>query len=1019
MVRALRLVCLLALPQFLAYAQERPRLAWVEPGAPAEYSFSRIQPDGSTEVVGAPFSWDWLLSAPSGRYAAYWRKGEAALHIRDLSMGADRLVPEFPLVDPGQIRTASWRDDTLWMLLQPSPTQPPVLYAISAAVPSAVSTSGGFAIVSVTPTDDGTAAYGLAKAGGPESPERLLALCFADGRAPRQLGERQRVVGGRVVESDDRIALFASRTDRAGYIVTICDRDSGQEIALNPDGGAFQPAFCKGYRKAAYTTRAGIVVQELGGEPQLVAPHLPDRRFALSYHLTPSGDALLIETPGEKAGRTRAITRYPLDTGEAPTEILRLEAPASAGGSSVTFSDDGAGILVTTPLGAGTGATATHLGRVTGPLRRVTEGRVLASRFAPSGASIALVVQATGAESATLELAPTDAPPAQAPPALSVTLREQRGKVEAPSLSLTFAPGSDRLLATLIPPGSTRPSAFLLDGPAVAARLVSGDLIVRAADWSPSGHRVLIQALVGWGGVSTPVASLVSIDPASGKPTLLSGELRLTDAVAAKDGSVVALAQLKAPARQLSVSRAARESIPVSAEVDADDPIWSPDGGSVCFRSPVAQPPYSALYVGRPQTQPVLVSGELLAEDRPVWLPDGKRLYFTAVRASADGAARIGCLASSGGGAPRELGAMDRVTFLADRSGIVYHATEPTDGVYRLAFDGAAGPALVAEGYEGAMPSPDGRKAVVVRETPSGLVAGVVALDGGAVRALPSPPYARLSWSPDGTRLAAVSSADGGALTLVGADGKPGERLATHVEEVAWSPAGDRIAGLCVPAEEGAQVSIVCWSTDGKEVARSVWPAAMLPMRSAPPTLALLLQVPRTQLEWSADGAAIVSIGYSTDGASVTGRVMLPATQESFPLGVPGSVADLAWAPDGTLGVLAYAESSPDGATSQAAPRPLYVGSVSEGRFRQVRGAQSVEGFTWLPDGRVCFWVTEGTTESVGTFVTNIDGEGLFRLGAAAAASPRGALWPSVEARQRFELAWRPSRKPGEGGGGG
>jgi Tol biopolymer transport system component len=1017
MVRARRLVCLLALLQSLACAQERPRLAWIEPGAPAEYGFSRVQPDGAMTPLGQPFSWDWLVTAPSGRYAAYWRRGEAALHVRDLAMGADRLVPNLSVVDPSQIRSASWRGDTLWLLLQPSATLPPVLYAIAAAVPSAVATSGAFGIVSVTPTDDGTAAYGLARVGGAESQERILALCFADGRPPRQLSEHQRVVGGRVVESEDRVALFASRTDRAGYIVTICDRDSGQEVALNPDAGAFQPAFCRGYRKSAYTTRKGIVVQELGGEPQLVAPHLPDRRFALSYHLTPSGDALLVETPGEKAGRTRVLTRYALGSAEGPAEILRLDAPASAGGSSVTFAEDGARILVTTPLGTADGATAVHLGRVTGPLRRVADGRVLASRFAPSGSSVALVVQAAGAKDAQLQLVPADAAGPQAPPELPIALREQRGRVEAPSLSLTFAPASDRLLATAIPPGSTRPSAFLLEGTA-PARLVSGDLIVRAADWSPSGDRVLVQALVGWGGVSTPVASLVGIDPATAKPTLLSGQLRVTDAVVAKDGSIVALAQLKAPARQLSISRAARESIPVSGEVDADDPIWSPDGSSVVFRSPVAQPPYSALYVGRPQTQPVLVSGELLAEDRPVWLPDGKRLYFTAVRAGDAGAVRIGCLASSGGGAPRELGPMDRVTFVTDRSALLYHSTQPTAGIYRLGLDDLANPTLVAEGYDGAVPSPDGRYAVVVREEPSGLVAGIAPLSGGAVQALPSPPYTRLSWSPDGTRLAVVSAAEGGALALVGLDGKASERLAAGVTEVAWSPTGDRLAGLCVPPEEGAASSVVCWSLDGSEVARSAWPATTVPLRDAPPTLAMLLQVPRTQLEWSPDGQAILSIGYSTDGASVTGRVLLPKTQESFPLGVPGSIADLAWAPDGTLGVLAYAESPPEGGRSQAAPRPLYVGSVTEGRFRQVRGAETVEGFAWLPDGRVAFWVTEGEPASTGTFVTNTGGEGLFRLGAAA-APPGGALWPSVEPRQRFELAWRPSRKPGEGGEGG
>jgi Tol biopolymer transport system component len=1003
MTRVWRLLCLVAVAASVASAQgERPRLAWIEPGAPAEYAYYRVQPGGGIAQVGAAFTCDWIAPSPSGRYTAYWRTGEAALHMLDLSIGTDRLVPDLSLTDPSKTRAAQWCADTLWLHIDAGPDRPAPLVAIAAAVPASVVASGTYNVDRFYPTDDGAAAYIVARVGGQQSTERAVCLCRAAGGAAKELAQGQHVVRWALSESDARVALLASRTDRAGYVMIVCDRDSGQEVILNPEAGAFQSTYSRAFAKIAYTTGKGIVVQELGGDPVLVQKHLPDRRFALGYSLTPSGNALLVETPGDKARTNRVFTRYALDGSAAATEIARLPIAAGGAGSTMTWSDDGASLLLSTPLPGESGEVSLQAGPSTGPLKALCAGRVLSTRFSASGKSLAVVSLDPDGAAAGVRLFDVGAPSDAAPLCLA-TGRDERGRLIVPGLSLAFAPGGERLLVTGTEAGASRPGVFVLGAPGASSARVSADYIVRSARWSTAGERVLVEALCGRTGNGIPLASILAADPAgTTEPAVASGNLQLVSSTIAADGAIVGQALTRPSTRKLVISRVAREALPLSAEIDADDPVWSPDGTVVAFRSPVGLGAYTSVYVGRPQTQPVLVSGELLVDNRPLWLPDGGRLFFTAVRAGDKKIGRIGYLANVDGTAPRELGPMDRIEMLPDQSGILFRAEKPEPGVYRLAFDAPDKRVLVAAGGEGAMVAPDGKRALVVRDGKDGLSADVVTLDGGARVPLPSAYYTALLWSPDSTRIAAVTSEGPSALVIVGLDGKQTPPLVTRTEEFAWSRTGGDLAAIAT-SEEGT-TAISCWSADGQSTRRSAWPPTLRPLSAAPYALTMLLDVPSTQLEWSPDGRAVLGVGYSAGDGSVYGRVFLPATEESYPLDSRGSLARFAWSPDGkTLAALSYA----DPARTEGSARPLVIGDVVDGRFHTISGDAAVEGFAWLPDGRIAYWVVDGKPEQLGTFVTGTDGAGAFQLGPGAASSPNGALWPLAPEPVRREIRWR------------
>lgn len=987
----------LALVATAAWAQpERPRVAWIAPGPVARYQALAISPDGAARPVGGEFGYDWISLSPTGLFAAWWKQGEAAIHALDVTSGADRVVPDLAITDVEQVASVQWSGDTLWLQTAASENRPSTLWAVSPRVPAAVAASGTLAIERVFPAADGSAAYALARSGG----DQIVALCFADGRAPRLLCERQRVAGGTLLESGDRIALLATRTDRAGSIIYLCDRDSGQEIELNPEAGAFQPTYSEGFRSAAYSTREGIVVQSPGGEARLVHRHLPDRRFALSYRLTPSGDALLVEVPVAKDSAARVLLRYGLTGGEpAPVELARIEDCRRKGGSLYTFSDDGASLLIQSPLASD--GWSVLLGSATGPLSQVATGVPIAARFAPSGQSVALVMVGADPTKATVRVVATNGGSAPAAAPLTLAARERRGRFEALGLGLEFAPGGERLLVAGLPAEGGAASAWIVEGE--TARQVAPGATVARARWAPSGTSVLLDIVVGWLDQANPLISLESCDAATGVRRVLSGAQPAVRAQTTTDGGATVVSLVRAQRDELMLCRTAREALRVNGDASAAAPLWSPDGQMVAFTSPTHLPGLSEVWVARPETLPVRVSGELRASGAPVWSPDSTRLFFSARR--SDGTP-VGCLAALDGSEPRDLGPMGAIRLLPDASGITYRAPGPPEGIWRMRWADPR-PEPIAEGRDAAAGSPDGVRVLVARHDEKGYAAEIAG-PGGARIVLPNAYYRRLVWSPSGTHLAAITEEGPRNLVIVDLEGKQTASLAQDARSVAWSPSGDRLAAIVAEAE--GRVEVRCWTADGTSLGRGSWPETLVPLESAPSSLTDFLEVPERDIEWSPDGKAIVSLGYSAGDGYVYGRVFLPETDESFPLGATGSLARLAWSGKGSdLAALTYPERG-----QGTGDRPLLVGNAEEGRLAPLAtDGAAIDSFAWLPDGRLCYWARDGEEAARGTFVSPLDGAGAFRVTGAAA----DALWPRVPEPTVSELRWaapaRPTVRPG------
>ncbi len=990
-------------PAACAQTPGRPSAAWLEPGGQAQYGFVRFTAAGAPTEIGAPVSWEWRSLSPDGDFVAYWPPGAAALRIRNLTTGADQALEQLGVHAVSDIAHAIWENGVLWLVVTKG-RENAQLWAVTGAAPSAALASGQLSVVSVNPAPSGQCAYALVREGGAGGVGRGLALCCADGRAPRPIGDRQVVAGGRTVESGGRIAYFATRTDAPGYILVVFDRELEAEIVLNPDGGASQPVFAEGFERVAYSTREGVVVQDLGGDPRLLMRHIPDRRYARGYQFTPDGSGLVVELPTTRDGAEVEFRVLPVDGSEGPPSATGPAAPR-AGPSTLVFSPDGARMVALTPRTVVEAPTAVHvIDLATGQARTVAHAEVLATTLSSSGKTLAFVARYAGTEESAAALVVCGAQPSDPAPVTAATLqaRKVREKLQVPGLRLAFEPGGERLLATAALAGAARPAALVVDGPGAAARSISGDRVVQSARWTPSGDAILLNVVVAYDASGRPRTSLAAVSPAGGDPTLLSGAHRIIESLERSDGSLLALTEARPAYKKLVLSRAARERLDLSGEVSVNDATWSPDGESLAFRSLVAPPDFSSVYVGRPRTEPVLVSGETLMTGAPIWLPDSKRLLLFAREPGEDPDLRRGYLASSGGGAPRDLGPMKRAVLTADGGALTFAAGAPKRGVYALSLDGAAAPRLLAEDYDGVVPSPDGARALLLREQPDGLEIAVASIaGGGAVPLLGGVRLTRVAWSPDSECVAGVRAGDG-AVLIARADGATASgALGASAIDLAWSPDGERLAAVLSP-EEG-RTETACWDAAGQELARVPWPATTRSLHWAPPALKALLAPGADELDWSPDGQAVVFLARDEDGL-VTLRTLLPDRQASFPVGLGGSVAYYAWQPGGhALAAVSYEATRLDETQPSASGKTLSLIDVTEGRGVRLVEDLTPDSCAWLPDGRLCFWCVAGPSEdATGVFVVNADGRGLFRL-----AEAQAMVHPIVRRAARHEAVFR------------
>jgi hypothetical protein len=148
-------------------------------------------------------------------------------------------------------------------------------------------------------------------------------------------------------------------------------------------------------------------------------------------------------------------------------------------------------------------------------------------------------------------------------------------------------------------------------------------------------------------------------------------------------------------------------------------------------------------------------------------------------------------------------------------------------------------------------------------------------------------------------------------------------------------------------------------------------------------------------------------VGLSEDGLLEI-RTLLWEEQANMPSAFSGSVSDLAWSPGaGHLAALTYRlTTAPEEGLPAEPPRRLVVTEGHAGRTHNVAEGLSPDGFTWLPDGRLAFWCSEGLgPEARGTFVVNPDGTGRFRI-----APYPGVVWPRAPRPARAYVEYTPGR---------
>jgi len=984
-----------------ATAQDRPKAVWTEPGTPALSTFYTLTANAQPRDLGKPVSWSWISVSPGGEHAVYAPAGSPLLIARDLTTGEDHEVEDLHIEADTAIGWAQWSAATLWVVLKGGTGPGTRLYAINPTVPIAVPSSGPYEVMMASPAPGGKVAYVFARRGRTEQAEHVLLACSSDAPGPKLLAEREVVEGGRTDESGGRIAYWSTRPDRAGYCISLYDRAAGQEVPVTPEGGAFGPVFSQGFARAAYTTRQGIVVRAPGGPGTLVMKHLPDRRFARNYQFTPDGESLLVEVPSDKADTGRSFILIPLAQPSAARTLLTVESAPGSKESSLAYSPDGKWATVVvhrTDPEAPDGLCVLDL--VGEHSKAIAFCSLVAMKVADTGKALAFVAHyndAGATDSAGLMVVD---PLSDAPTRLSLTMKGKAGPsgFVVPVLSLAFEPSGERLLARALEPSSGRPGAFVVDAPGAQARRISGDHIVQDARWASGGAAALLMVESGYSGEGSPVGSALSVDASAAEPvaTLLSAGLKVTQMLPRADGSVLVAAEVLGASRKLVLSERPAEQSVLCDTVNAEGPIWAPDGSTIAFTVPVA-PGFSSVYTIRPGAQPILVSGQTLVAGPPVWLADSRQLLLVSPDPSSSAkGATVGWIASAGGGAPRRLGPMAHAVQTA-RGTIAYAGSEPQPGIYSVVPDGSA-PTLVAAGYEGVLPSPDGSGLVVFREKERGLEAAVVA-DGTQVPM--DGDVGLLAWSPDSQKLALGDPA-GTLVRIVGRDGHELSRVQAAVSEPVWSPDSSRLAGIVDAG--GGKWSTGCWDLQGKEEAGVPWPPALRPIVGPHSGSPLPFPTGLRALDWSPDGASVRFLGLSDDGL-IEMRTILWSELACYPSGISGSLADYSWSPSGSvLASLTYvvAKAPAEGALPRL-PRVLTTCEGAEGRPRVVSGDLLVDGFAWLPDGRLTFWCSEGAKPTqVGTFVVNTDGSALFRVSTATAAT-----WPLQPRRQRYDVVYR------------
>ena len=263
-------------------------------------------------------------------------------------------------------------------------------------------------------------------------------------------------------------------------------------------------------------------------------------------------------------------------------------------------------------------------------------------------------------------------------------------------------------------------------------------------------------------------------------------------------------------------------------------PAWSPDGRKLVFVKRVERSGAACRPVGRCHDEIYVIKADgsglrrltrnTLADNNPVWSPDGRRIAFTRDRdrqtvniyvMNADGSGqqrlsptvrrrpwielawspdwkRIAFVASGG-----PLGRPDIFVMNADGSD-VRNVTNTVTTSFDLAW------------------SPDGRRIAYLEGSPGGAPLTVVNADGSGKHPLSGPLMVDLgipSWSPDARTIAFTG---GSVLYTVHADGT-GLRKLTHGPgwnaEPRWSPDGRRM--LFLSSRDGPGTDLYVMNADG------------------------------------------------------------------------------------------------------------------------------------------------------------------------------------------------------------